>query len=253
MPILGTCEPVQIATAIAALMTALGLSAASGLRAYLPVAAVLIGSVVPDGCSQQGDLISLSTSFKQLLGQDNPWVLVAVLAILAAGEFVVDKVPVVDHASDLVHTVIRPLAGAAVMAGVSNPLSEWNPWVAAITGAALALTVHGTKAATRTASTATTAGLANPVVSFVEDILAVLMVVLSLLAPFLAVLFLVLLALLLIRALTRTAHWVRGRGQSPAVASAGVGAQPPPPPPPAATYYGDPTDGPGGSSPTWPG
>ncbi|HEX6819032.1 MAG TPA: DUF4126 domain-containing protein [Ktedonobacterales bacterium] len=252
MPILGTCEPVQIATAIAALLTALGLSAASGLRAYLPVAAIFIGSVLPDGCSQQGDLISLSTSFKHLFGQNTPWLLVGILALLAAGEFIVDKVPVIDHASDLVHTIIRPLAGAAVMAGVSNPLSEWNPWVAAITGAALALTVHGTKAATRAASTATTAGLGNPVVSFAEDILAVLMVVLSLLAPFLAILFFALLALLFIRAASRTVGWIRGRdqtqGQAPAVAGSGA-----PPPASSATYYGAPPDGPGGSSPTWPG
>ncbi len=158
MPILGTCEPVTIATAIAALLTALGLSAASGLRAYLPVAAVFVGSVIPDGCSQQGDLITLSTAFQRIFGQSTPWVLVAILAVLAGGEFIIDKVPVIDHASDLIHTVIRPLAGAAVMAGVSNPLSEWNPWAAAVTGAALALAVHGAKATTRAASTATTVG-----------------------------------------------------------------------------------------------
>lgn len=249
MPTLGTCD-IGAATAIATLLTALGLSAASGLRAYLPVAAVVIGTVIPDGCPQQGDLITLSKPFKQLLAQDSPWVLVAILAVLAGAEFIIDKIPVIDHASDLVHTVIRPAAGAVVMAGVSNPLSEWNPWVAAVTGAALALTVHGTKAATRAASTATTAGLANPVVSFVEDILAVLLVVLSLLAPFLAVLFFVLLALLLIRAVTRTVHWARNRGSAPAVA--GAGAPPPPPAPPSATYYGTPPGGPGGSSPHWP-
>lgn len=251
MPILGTCESVTIATAIAALLTALGLSAASGLRAYLPVAAVFVGTVIPDGCSQQGDLITLSTPFKQILGQTSPWVLVAILAVLAGAEFVVDKVPVIDHASDLVHTVIRPLAGATVMAGVSNPLSNWNPWAAAITGAALALAVHGTKATTRAASTATTVGLANPVVSFIEDILAVLMVVLSLLAPFLALIFFVLLALLFIRALGHTIGWLRGRNQPPVVAGPGA-----PPPPSPGAYYGNPADGPGsgpGSSTTWPG
>lgn len=218
MPILGTCEPVVVVGAISALLTALGLSAASGLRAYLPVLAVVVGTTIPNGCSQGGDLITLSTPFKQLIGNDTPWALVAVLAVLAGGEFVVDKVPIVDHASDLVHTVIRPVAGAVVMSGISNPVSEWNPWVAAVAGAALALTVHGAKAATRPAVTATTAGLGNPVVSLGEDLLAGVLSVLALLAPFLAILFLVLLVLLFVRAASSTLHWAFGRRGGPAPA-----------------------------------
>lgn len=251
MPQLGVCEPVLVVGAISALLTALGLSVASGLRAYLPMLAVAVGTAIPSGCGQ-GDLVTLSKPFQQVLGgQTTPWVLVAILAVLAGGEFVVDKVPLLDHASDLVHTVVRPLAGAAVMAGISNPLSNWNPWAAAGVGAVLALSVHGAKAATRPAVTATTAGIGNPVVSLVEDVAAVLLTVLSLLAPFLAVLFIVLMALLFFRAARGTWRWLSGRNRRPAVA--GAAGTPPPPP------YGAPSrpvaGGPGSSpsSPTWPG
>jgi hypothetical protein len=243
MPELGTCEPVLVVGAISALLTALGLSVASGLRAYLPLAAVFAGEVIPNGCG--GDLIKLSTPVRGLLGDYNsPWALVGILAVLAGGEFVIDKVPVLDHASDLVHTVVRPLAGAAVMAGVSNPLSEWNPWAAAALGAILALSVHGAKAATRPAVTATTAGLGNPVVSVIEDIVAVVLTALSVLAPFLAIIFFVLLALLFARAAGRTLRWVFG-GRSGRLASAsGI---------PAAGRVPPTTPGtPPGGAPTWP-
>jgi hypothetical protein len=232
------------------LLTALGLSVASGLRAYLPLIAVAVGTYIPNACGS--DLITLSKPFQSLFGgQQTPWVLVGVLAVLAVGEFIIDKVPLLDHASDLVHTVIRPLAGASVMAGISNPLSEWSPWAAAALGAILALSVHGAKAATRPAVTATTVGVGNPIVSLIEDVIAVLLTVFSLLAPFLAFVFFILLALLFIRVAGRTLRWLFGGRRNPQVAGAsgraagpGVGT--------GASRGG----GPGvtsGSAPTWPG
>jgi hypothetical protein len=239
-----------VLTSISLLLTSLGLSVASGLRAYLPLIAVAVGTYIPNACG--ADLITLSGPFQTLFGgQKTPWVLVGVLAVLAVGEFVIDKVPLLDHASDLVHTVIRPLAGASVMAGISNPLSEWNPWAAAALGAILALSVHGAKAATRPAVTATTVGLGNPIVSLIEDVIALLLIVFSLLAPFLAFVFFILLALLFIRVAGRTLRWLFGGRRNPQVASAtgrsaggGVGT---------GASVGS---GPGvasGSAPTWPG
>ncbi len=253
----GVCESGLLIGAISGLLTALGLSAASGLRAYLPLLAVVVGTVIPSSCGQ-GDLITLSQPFQQpiqqLFGNSTPWALVAILAVLAGGEFVVDKVPLLDHASDLVHTVIRPLAGATVMAGISNPLSNWNPWAAAGVGAILALSVHGVKATTRPAVTATTVGIGNPIVSFIEDIIVVLLAVLALLAPFLAVIFFVLLALIFFRAVRGTWRWLSGRGRGVAVAASRAA-----PPYGSAPPYGPPSQpvgGPSGgssTSPTWPG
>src|SRR5690242_14602604 len=102
-----TGDPTGI-QAITLLFTALGLSSASGLRAYLPLLAVAIGSDIPTGDGQH--LITLSQPF-QALGSG--W-LVALLVLLVLGEFVVDKIPVLDHISDAAHTVIRPLSGAII-------------------------------------------------------------------------------------------------------------------------------------------
>jgi hypothetical protein len=189
--------------AIGLLFTALGLSSVSGLRAYLPLLALAISSDVKGADGKP--LVALSPSF-HLLGS---WWIIALLVLLVIGEFFVDKVPVVDHISDAVHTVIRPLSGAIIMAGVSNPISDRSPWAAAVLGAVLALTVHSAKAATRPAVTATTAGIGNPVISSVEDAAAVLFTVLALLAPFVAVvlgLILIVVVMFLIRAGWRRLH-----------------------------------------------
>lgn len=174
--------------ALGVLLTALGLSSASGLRAYFPLLAVAVGSGVSTGNGQH--LITLSRPF-QALGS---WWIIALLVVLVLGDFIVDKVPGLDHVSDAFHTIVRPLSGAIIMAGTDNPLSERNIWAAAIVGAVLALTVHTAKATSRPAVTAVTAGLGNPVVSVIEDGIVVVVSVLSVLAPFIAAALIVVLA-----------------------------------------------------------
>lgn len=166
--------------ALGVLLTALGLSSASGLRAYFPLLAVAIGSNVSTGNGQH--LITLSRPFQAL----GTWWFIALLTVLVIGEFTVDKIPGLDHLSDAFHTIVRPLSGAIIMAGTANPLSERNIWAAAAVGAVLALTVHTAKAASRPAVTATTGGIGNPVVSVIEDIIVVVVSVLAVLAPFVA-------------------------------------------------------------------
>lgn len=200
--------PTSITTAVAYLLAALGLSSSAGLRAYLPLLALGIGSHVtaPNGqpyLQLQPDLATLGS----------PPVL-ALLGVLVVVEFLVDKVPVVDHVSDLVHTVVRPIAGALALAGIQNPISDHSQLAAALVGGALALGVHGLKAGTRAGVTATTAGIGNPVVSLIEDILVVVVSVLLVVAPLLG--FLVLVAFLLVvwRVLRRVARALFGRSRT---------------------------------------
>jgi hypothetical protein len=174
--------------AISILLAALGLSSASGLRAYFPLLAVAIGSNITNGSDQP--LIPLSKPF-QALGS---WWFIALLIVLVIGEFTVDKIPGLDHLSDAFHTLVRPLSGAIIMAGTANPLSETNMWAAAVVGAVLALTVHTAKSASRPAVTASTAGIGNPVVSIIEDVMAAVVSVLAVLAPFVAAALIVVLA-----------------------------------------------------------
>ena len=107
------------------IFTALGLSTTAGLRAYLPLLAVALGSNDPSLTH-----IELSPGF-QWMGTNWFIVLIGALALV---EFGVDKVPGLDHVNDLVHTIIRPASGAIIMAGIENPISHWNPWVAGVIG-----------------------------------------------------------------------------------------------------------------------
>jgi hypothetical protein len=187
--------------AILALLTALGLSSTAGIRAYLPLLALAIGSNIDNSA------LPLQPNFQSLKSPP----LIIILAVLTLLEIAVDKVPVIDHFSDLVHTIIRPFSGAIIMAGTQNSLSDVSPWLAAGVGAVLALAFHTVKATSRPVVSATTAGVGNPIVSTIEDILAAVMSVLLIAAPVIGIILLVVLALLLVRLMIGVVRKVRGR------------------------------------------
>jgi Domain of unknown function (DUF4126) len=193
---------------ITTLFAALGLSSTAGIRAYLPLLAL--------GIASDAGLVQLQDSFKDL---GSPAVLF-IVAILVVGEFIVDKVPVIDHISDLVHTVIRPISGAVIMAGTANPISQQHPWIAALIGAVLAFAFHGAKAATRPAVSATTAGVGNPIVSIIEDVAAVLVSLLLLFAPIIGFILILLIAVTFLRFVSRIFRKLSGR-RSPSLPSPG--------------------------------
>ena len=137
--------------------------------------------------------------------------------MLVVLEFLADKVPGVDHISDVVHTVIRPAAGALIMAGSANTISDESKIAAAVVGAVLALATHSAKASTRAAVTTTTGGLGNPIASFLEDILVVGVILLLVLAPVVGFIALVLLLILFFkaaRAMFRGIRRIFGGGKS---------------------------------------
>jgi len=166
-------------------LTGTGLAASAGLNAYIPL--LVMGLL-----ARYTDVIDLPQGWSWL---SNGWVLV-ILGILLAVEMVADKVPIVDHANDVVQTVVRPTAGGlAFGAGsgaqtvtVSNPGSFFgsHQWVPVAAGVLIALCVHGVKATARPVVNVSTAGFGAPVVSTIEDFGSALMSVLAILAPVLA-------------------------------------------------------------------
>ena len=92
----------------------------------------------------------------------------------------------VDHALDLVQTVVRPAAGALAMAGTQQHLDPRPAAVLGlILGGSLAGGLHAAKGGIRLASTVTTAGLANPLLSLAEDGTSLGLTVLALVSPLL--------------------------------------------------------------------
>lgn len=88
-------------------------------------------------------------------------------------EFFADKIPGLDTLWDLVHSVIRVPAGAALAAGVFGADSATMGMAAGLLGGTLAATSYATKATTRAALNTSPEPFSNVAVSLLEDGLVV--------------------------------------------------------------------------------
>jgi hypothetical protein len=173
-------------TAIGSVLAAFGLSGAAGLNPWLPL---FLSALL-----HRLDVVELGAPFDDL--SSTGWL--AALGILMGLDFVGDKVPLVDHALHAVGTIIAPASGAALFTGQTGLETDLPTIVAIVLGAVTAETIHLGRASARPASTATTGGLGNPVLSFLEDLGAVLLTAVAFLVPLLAVLLLAALALAIV-------------------------------------------------------
>ncbi len=90
-------------------------------------------------------------------------------------EFFADKIPGLDSLWDVVHTVIRVPAGAALAAGALGADSATMSAAAALLGGTLAATSHAAKATTRAAVNTSPEPFSNIIVSFAEEGLVIFM------------------------------------------------------------------------------
>ncbi len=185
---------------IYAALLGLSLAASTGLNTFLPLT-----------------ILALSAHFKvldanTLLNGHFAWIAspaaLAALGLATTVEIVGDKIPAVDHALDVFGTFARPAVGAFATASV---FTHADPAMAALAGIALGAPVafgfHAAKAGTRAASTATTMGIGNPILSTLEDFAAMGMTLIGLAFPWLVPV--VLLAALLV--MWRLFHLVKKR------------------------------------------
>jgi hypothetical protein len=94
-------------------------------------------------------------------------------------EFFADKIPFVDTVWDMIHTVIRIPAGAALAAGALGADNQAMGWIAALLGGSLAATSHAAKLTTRAAVNTSPEPFSNIAVSLAEDGFVVFMLWLS--------------------------------------------------------------------------
>jgi len=180
--------------------TPYGLALASGIDAYLPLLSYAV-------CVRFFHLFKVNPNLA-FITQD--WFMI-ILVILALADLFADKIPVVDHVWDAIHTVLRPVTGAMVAAAASNQTSGAALLLPIIFGGTLAGMAHTTKAATRLTSTATTAGIANVGISIAEDIAVVIATLLSLFAPVIMVIVVVLFVIIFLAVVPRLLRML-GRG-----------------------------------------
>jgi len=192
-------DVVSLTEALPVVALAIALAACAGLRAWLPL--LLAGAMSRAGYLQLGD------SFR-FLGSNKALTLFAIATVL---ELLGDKIPALDHALDVLGTPLRPAAGALLAASVLGQLSD--PLTAVVLGTALgapaALVPHAAKSALRAASTTLTAGLANPVLSLMEDAATLMFFALAVLVPLVVIAMLAFMLYLVARRLSRSRTLVK--------------------------------------------
>jgi hypothetical protein len=150
-----------LAASLASAGRTMGFSFAAGINLYATVAIL--------GLASRYGWVALPPQFQAF---DNNWIIGAALALYVI-EFVADKIPWVDSVWDAVHTVIRPIGGAAIAVATLGETSTATETMVALLGGALAASTHLTKSGTRVMANASPEPFSNWALSIGEDIFVV--------------------------------------------------------------------------------
>lgn len=142
-------------------LTGAGLAASAGLNAYFPILILALAD-------RTTSIIDLPTPYDWISSNVGLFVILLLLPL----ELIPDKIARIDHFSDLIHTAIRPGAGALVFMAVVHESEEIHLIFGLLFGLVIAGAVHWLKASSRPGITNTTDGLGNPIISLVEDMLS---------------------------------------------------------------------------------
>jgi hypothetical protein len=171
----------------------IGLSATCGFRVFVP----LLGMSI----AYHADALSFSSGFEWI----GSWPATIAFAIAMVIEIAGYYIPWVDNILDTIATPAAIVAGiiaTASMVGDVSPFLRWS--LAIIAGGGIAGIIQGSSVLVRGASTASTAGLANPAVSTGELIASILGTLISIILPTVAFILVVLLLTYLVGRFTRT-------------------------------------------------
>lgn len=160
---------------IISIFLGVGLAASVGFRVFLPLFALSLASYF--GVWELNETWQWIGSIAALI----------TLGVATLAEIFAYFIPWVDNLLDSIAIPLAAIAGTAVMVStVANldPVVTWS--LAIIAGGGTATAIKGAGASTRLASTVTTGGVANPLVSSVETGTAVVVATASIFAPILA-------------------------------------------------------------------
>jgi len=177
---------------VVALSVGLGLSAACGFRVFIPLLAMGVGA--------RAGLIELGESW---VWMSETWVIAAFGAatLIEIGGY---YIPWIDNLLDTITTPSAIVAGVVVTSASLDGIDPAMQWIlSVIAGGGIAGTIQFGTAATRAASSATTGGAGNPVVSTIEAGASVLFALLAILVPIVAAILVVALMIVVIHRIVR--------------------------------------------------
>lgn len=151
----------------------IGLAASAGFRVFVPLF-----------------ILSVATHFGYVpVGESFLWIgsstALVCLGIATLIEIVAYYVPFIDNLLDTIAIPLATIAGTVVMASTMIDLDPMITWgLAIIAGGGSAAAISSATTATRATSTATTGGLANPIVSTTETATASFVSITAIFYPF---------------------------------------------------------------------
>lgn len=164
---------------IISIVLGFSLAAAAGFRVFIPLLVLSL--------SAHNGWFPVNESWEWVGSTAALWL----LGVAAAVETFAYFIPYVDNILDSIAVPLAGIAGSLLMLatmGDVNPAFAWA--LAIIAGGGAAAAISGTTSATRLTSTATTGGIANPVVSTAETGAATAVSVASIFSPFIALILL---------------------------------------------------------------
>ena len=165
---------------IFSILLGIGLAASVGFRIFVPLFALSIASYY--------NIIPLNDNW-EWIGSTAAMITLGIATIVEIGAYLI---PWLDNLLDTVAVPLAAIAGTAVMLSTMadiDPVITWS--LAIIAGGGTATAIKTSTSTARLASTATTGGIANPIVSTVESGTSIIMSILALVAPVLAIIFVI--------------------------------------------------------------
>jgi hypothetical protein len=167
---------------VLSLLIGISLSATSGFRVFVPLLVISIASLA--------GWIDLTSAFAWV----GTYPALAALGVAAILELIGYYIPYVDNLLSSIAVPVSLVAGTLITAAVLvdfPPILAWA--LAIIAGGGAALGSSTLSNAVHAGSTVTTAGAANPLISFIESIVSVVMSFIAVLLPVIALLLIALL------------------------------------------------------------
>lgn len=158
------------------ILLGIGLAASVGFRIFVPLFTLSIATYY--------NLIPLNENW-EWVGSSMAMLTLGIATVVEIAAYLI---PWLDHLLDTIALPLAAIAGTAVMVSTISDLNPAITWaLAIIAGGGTATAVKASTSTTRLASTATTAGFANPILSTVETGTSIIISTLSLFAPILAI------------------------------------------------------------------
>ena len=153
----------------------IGLSAACGFRVFVPLLCLSVAGKL--------GVLHLTPAFAWA----GSTTAVVAFSVATVAEIVAYYIPWVDNALDSIAVPLATVAGVVVMASVLTDMDPFWRWtMAVIAGGGIAATTQVTTTKARLASSLTTGGLANPILSTIENISSTVLSVFAVVWPVVA-------------------------------------------------------------------